>query len=179
MLLGLQRADLDPRHGLAQTPRDIGDDLGLAENLDWLLAAAPAPENPVTLTAKAVEMVKDAMQREGLLGHGIRIGDHVIIEKAGEVIPQVVKVVLEICTACKIDWRRLGFCPHQMMRSGRARKFTCHSERCEESAFTLRGRSRASRKSRFFVVPPQNDEIRGASLRFAQFRAFAFSRFRD
>lgn len=42
------------------------------------VAAAPAadlaPENPVTLTAKAVEMVKDAMQREGLLGHGIRIG---------------------------------------------------------------------------------------------------------
>ncbi len=29
---------------------------------------------PVVLTAKAVEMVKDAMQREGLTGHGIRIG---------------------------------------------------------------------------------------------------------
>ncbi len=30
--------------------------------------------NPVTLTPKAIEMVKDAMQREGLAGHGIRIG---------------------------------------------------------------------------------------------------------
>ncbi len=31
-------------------------------------------DNFLTLTAKAVEMVKDAMQREGLTGHGIRIG---------------------------------------------------------------------------------------------------------
>jgi len=45
------------------------------------VAAAPAPtaadlgmENLVTLTAKAVEMVKDAMQREGLTGYGIRVG---------------------------------------------------------------------------------------------------------
>jgi len=29
---------------------------------------------PVRLTAKAVEMVKDAMEREGLQGYGIRIG---------------------------------------------------------------------------------------------------------
>ena len=29
---------------------------------------------PVTLTAKAVEMVKDAMKSEGLEGYGIRIG---------------------------------------------------------------------------------------------------------
>jgi len=29
---------------------------------------------PVTLTSKAVEMVKDAMEREGLQGHAIRIG---------------------------------------------------------------------------------------------------------
>jgi iron-sulfur cluster assembly accessory protein len=29
---------------------------------------------PVTMTAKAIEMVKDAMQREGLEGYGIRIG---------------------------------------------------------------------------------------------------------
>ncbi len=29
---------------------------------------------PITLTAKAVEMVKNAMQQEGLQGHGIRIG---------------------------------------------------------------------------------------------------------
>ncbi|HEX9243161.1 MAG TPA: iron-sulfur cluster insertion protein ErpA [Anaeromyxobacter sp.] len=29
---------------------------------------------PVVLTPKAVEMVKDAMQREGLGGHGIRVG---------------------------------------------------------------------------------------------------------
>ncbi len=41
--------------------------------------AAPAPtadvgETPIVLTAKAVEMVKDAMQREGLTGHGIRVG---------------------------------------------------------------------------------------------------------
>jgi iron-sulfur cluster assembly accessory protein len=31
-------------------------------------------ENLVSLTAKAVEMVKDAMQREGLAGYGIRVG---------------------------------------------------------------------------------------------------------
>ncbi len=31
-------------------------------------------ENPVTLTAKAIDMVRDAMQREGLQGYGIRIG---------------------------------------------------------------------------------------------------------
>ena len=42
-------------------------------------AAAPAPaadivETPVALTPKAVEMVKDAMQREGLAGYGIRVG---------------------------------------------------------------------------------------------------------
>ncbi len=30
--------------------------------------------NPVTLTAKAVEMVKDAMTRESLQGYGIRVG---------------------------------------------------------------------------------------------------------
>jgi iron-sulfur cluster assembly accessory protein len=29
---------------------------------------------PVTLTAKAVEMIKDAMEREGLAGYGIRVG---------------------------------------------------------------------------------------------------------
>ncbi len=34
--------------------------------------AEPAP--PVTLTPKAVEMVKDAMTRENLAGYGIRIG---------------------------------------------------------------------------------------------------------
>src|SRR6266498_2650634 len=33
-----------------------------------------ATDVPVVLTAKAVEMVKDAMQREGLEGYGIRIG---------------------------------------------------------------------------------------------------------
>jgi iron-sulfur cluster assembly accessory protein len=33
-----------------------------------------APANPVALTAKAVEMVKDAIAREGLEGHGIRVG---------------------------------------------------------------------------------------------------------
>ncbi len=31
-------------------------------------------ESPITLTAKAVEMVKDAIQREGLAGWGIRVG---------------------------------------------------------------------------------------------------------
>ena len=30
--------------------------------------------NPIVLTAKAVEMVKDAIQREGLVGYGIRVG---------------------------------------------------------------------------------------------------------
>jgi iron-sulfur cluster assembly accessory protein len=40
-----------------------------------LTARAPAePANPLTLTAKAVEMVKDAMTREKLTGYGIRIG---------------------------------------------------------------------------------------------------------
>ena len=29
LLLGLERADLDPGHGLAQIPRDVGDDLGV------------------------------------------------------------------------------------------------------------------------------------------------------
>lgn len=32
------------------------------------------PANPIVLTAKAVEMVKDAIAREGLAGHGIRVG---------------------------------------------------------------------------------------------------------
>jgi iron-sulfur cluster insertion protein len=31
-------------------------------------------ENPIRLTAKALEMVKDAMEREGLQGYGIRVG---------------------------------------------------------------------------------------------------------
>jgi iron-sulfur cluster assembly accessory protein len=31
-------------------------------------------EAPVTLTAKAIEMVKDAMTRENLSGYGIRVG---------------------------------------------------------------------------------------------------------
>jgi iron-sulfur cluster assembly accessory protein len=40
---------------------------------------SPAPadlavESPVNFTAKAVEMVKDAIQREGLAGWGIRVG---------------------------------------------------------------------------------------------------------
>ncbi len=40
------------------------------------VAAPPeaAPENPLTLTAKAVEMVRDAMTRENLQGYGVRIG---------------------------------------------------------------------------------------------------------
>jgi iron-sulfur cluster assembly accessory protein len=38
------------------TPADVGED------------------TPVKLTSKAIEMVKDAMQREGLNGYGIRIG---------------------------------------------------------------------------------------------------------
>jgi iron-sulfur cluster assembly accessory protein len=33
-----------------------------------------APANAIVLTAKAVEMVKDAIVREGLEGHGIRVG---------------------------------------------------------------------------------------------------------
>lgn len=37
-------------------------------------AADLGMENLLTLTEKAVEMVKDAMQREGLAGYGIRIG---------------------------------------------------------------------------------------------------------
>ncbi len=38
-------------------------------------SAAPVePANPLALTAKAVEMVKDAMTRESLQGYGIRVG---------------------------------------------------------------------------------------------------------
>jgi iron-sulfur cluster assembly accessory protein len=38
-------------------------------------AKAPAEAvTPITLTAKAVEMVKDAMARENLAGYGIRVG---------------------------------------------------------------------------------------------------------
>ncbi|HYD41299.1 MAG TPA: iron-sulfur cluster insertion protein ErpA [Anaeromyxobacter sp.] len=37
-------------------------------------AREAAPANPIVLTAKAVEMVKDAIVREGLEGHGIRVG---------------------------------------------------------------------------------------------------------
>ncbi len=37
-------------------------------------APEAAPENPVVLTAKAVEMVKAAIAQEGLEGHGIRVG---------------------------------------------------------------------------------------------------------
>jgi iron-sulfur cluster assembly accessory protein len=37
-------------------------------------AAELGMENLINLTDKAVEMVKDAMQREGLTGYGIRIG---------------------------------------------------------------------------------------------------------
>jgi iron-sulfur cluster assembly accessory protein len=33
-----------------------------------------APGSPITLTPKAVEMVRDAMTRENLTGYGIRIG---------------------------------------------------------------------------------------------------------
>ncbi len=38
------------------------------------LATDLGMDNFVSLTDKAVEMVKDAMQREGLAGYGIRIG---------------------------------------------------------------------------------------------------------
>ena len=37
-------------------------------------AADMGMDNFIVLTAKAVEMVKDAMEREGLQGYGIRIG---------------------------------------------------------------------------------------------------------
>jgi iron-sulfur cluster assembly accessory protein len=35
---------------------------------------APETASPITLTAKAVEMVKDAIARENLQGYGIRVG---------------------------------------------------------------------------------------------------------
>jgi len=38
------------------------------------LVAEPASGSPIQLTAKAVEMVRDAMARENLAGHGIRVG---------------------------------------------------------------------------------------------------------
>jgi len=37
-------------------------------------APETAPASPINLTAKAVEMVRDAMTRENLTGYGIRIG---------------------------------------------------------------------------------------------------------
>jgi iron-sulfur cluster assembly accessory protein len=37
-------------------------------------SSAPETESPITLTAKAVEMVKDAMARENLPSYGIRVG---------------------------------------------------------------------------------------------------------
>jgi len=47
--------------------------------MDTMTQTAPAAtdlgmDNLVVLTDKAVEMVKDAMQREGLAGYGIRVG---------------------------------------------------------------------------------------------------------
>jgi iron-sulfur cluster assembly accessory protein len=47
--------------------------------MDTMTQVAPAAtdlgmENLVVLTDKAVEMVKDAMSREGLAGYGIRVG---------------------------------------------------------------------------------------------------------
>src|SRR6266496_405429 len=36
--------------------------------------AETAPASPLSLTAKAIEMVKDAMTRENLSGYGIRVG---------------------------------------------------------------------------------------------------------
>jgi iron-sulfur cluster assembly accessory protein len=47
--------------------------------MDTMTQTAPAAadlgmDNFVVLTDKAVEMVKDAMQREGLAGYGIRVG---------------------------------------------------------------------------------------------------------
>jgi iron-sulfur cluster assembly accessory protein len=37
-------------------------------------APEAAPETPIALTAKAIEMVKQAIAQEGLEGHGIRVG---------------------------------------------------------------------------------------------------------
>ncbi len=48
--------------------------------MDTMTQSAPAAapdlgmDNFVVLSDKAVEMVKDAMQRDGLAGHGIRVG---------------------------------------------------------------------------------------------------------
>ncbi len=47
--------------------------------MDTMTQAAPAAtdlgmDNFIVLTDKAVEMVRDAMQREGLAGYGIRVG---------------------------------------------------------------------------------------------------------
>ena len=47
--------------------------------MDTMTQAAPAAadlgmDNFIVLTDKAIEMVKDAMQREGLAGYGIRVG---------------------------------------------------------------------------------------------------------
>jgi iron-sulfur cluster assembly accessory protein len=47
--------------------------------MDTMTQTAPAAtdlgmDNFIVLTDKAIEMVKDAMQREGLAGYGIRVG---------------------------------------------------------------------------------------------------------
>ncbi len=39
-----------------------------------LVGEEPASGSPITFTAKAIEMVKDAMARENLQGYGIRVG---------------------------------------------------------------------------------------------------------
>jgi iron-sulfur cluster assembly accessory protein len=46
----------------------------LTQNKATPVPSEPEVTNPIVLTAKAVEMVKDAMTREGLQGYGIRVG---------------------------------------------------------------------------------------------------------
>jgi iron-sulfur cluster assembly accessory protein len=38
------------------------------------IVAEPVSDSPIQLTAKAVEMMRDAMTRENLTGYGIRVG---------------------------------------------------------------------------------------------------------
>src|SRR5512143_624380 len=78
--LGLKRGDrpvsiLVPHQVRCPFRRGREDGESMETTIATPTARAPAePASPLTLTPKAVEMVKDAMAREKLNGYGIRIG---------------------------------------------------------------------------------------------------------
>lgn len=49
-------------------------DTTIAQTQDAALAAPPLPPSPVSLTEKAVEMIKSTIERENLAGSGLRVG---------------------------------------------------------------------------------------------------------